>query len=257
MPSPFPGMNPYFEQADHWQDFHTEFLTVLRGHLEAQIGPDYIIQLEKHVYIHELPPEPRRLLGRPDLSLIRSGASAAGRANLGVLEAPAEVQLPAQDFEVERVPFLEIRDRRGRELVTVIELLSPSNKRPGDDRQQYLAKRREVIRSTAHLVEIDLLRGWEPMPAEDRPEGDYSVLVSRAERRPAAEFWPIKLRDRLPAIPIPLRPTDPDRRVDLQEVIHRAYDEAGYRKFIYDGPPEPPLTAEDAEWAAQFLPRPV
>jgi hypothetical protein len=61
MPSPFPGMNPYFEQADHWQDF-TEFLTVMRRHLVTQIGPDYIILLEKHVYIHELPPEPRRLL---------------------------------------------------------------------------------------------------------------------------------------------------------------------------------------------------
>ena len=158
--------------------------------------------------------------------------------NLGVLEAPAEVQLPALD--VERVAFLEVRDRRGRELVTVIELLSPSNKRPGDDRSQYLAKRREILRSTAHLVEIDLLRGWTPMPAEDRPEGDYSVLVSRAERRPAAEFWPIRLRDRLPVIPIPLRPTDPDGQIDLQDVLHQAYDGPGYEKFIYDGSPEPP-----------------
>jgi hypothetical protein len=81
-----------------------------------------------------------------------------------------------------------------------------------------------IILDTDHLVEIDLLRGWEPMPAEDRPEGDYSVLVSRAERRPAAQFWPIRLRDRLPVIPIPLRPADQDARVDLQEVLHLAYD---------------------------------
>ena len=255
MPSPFPGMNPYFEQADHWQDFHSEFLMALRRQLDPRLGPDYIVQLEKHVYIHDLPPEPRRLLGRPDISAIRTGTTTADRANLGVLEAPAEVLLPAQD--VERVAYLEIRDRWDRELVTVIELLSPSNKRPGEDRLQYLAKRRELLRSTAHLVEIDLLRGWAPMPAEDRPEGDYSALVSRVERRPAAEFWPIRLRDRLPMIPIPLRASDPDGRVDLQEVLHRAHDGPGYERFIYAGAPEPPLSTGDAEWAEAFIPRPI
>jgi hypothetical protein len=255
MPSPFPGMNPYLEQADNWADFHTEFLTGLRHQLDPWIGPDYIVQLEKHVYIHELPPEPRRLLGRPEVSVVRSGTSTAGAPNLGVLEAPVEIQLP--ELDVERVAFLEIRDRHGRELVTVIELLSPSNKRPGDDRLQYLSKRREILRSTANLVEIDLLRGWPPMPAENRHEGDYAVMVSRAERRPTADFWPIRLRNRLPVIPIPLKPTDPDGQVDLQEVLHQAYDGGGYRKYIYDEPPEPPLTGADAEWAAQFVPRPA
>jgi hypothetical protein len=254
MPSPFPGMNPYFEQAAHWQDFHTEFLSALRRQLAPRIAPNYIVQLEEHVYIHDLPPEPRRSLGRADLSVTRAEATPVGQPALGLLAAPAEVQLPAQD--VERIPFLEIRDRRGRELVTVIELLSPSNKRSGEDREQYLAKRRELLRSPAHLVEIDLLRGWTPMPAEDRPDGDYSVLASRAERRPAASFWPIGLRDRLPVIPIPLRAPDEDGRVNLQEVLHRAYDGPGYEHFIYAGAPEPPLSAEDAEWARQFVPQP-
>jgi hypothetical protein len=254
MPSPFPGMNPYFEQADYWQDFHTEFLTVLRRLLDLQLGVDYIVQLDRHVYIHDLPPEPRRPLDRPDLSIVRSEAAAATSAGLGVLEAPAEVLIPMQD--VDRVAFLEVRDRQGRELVTVIELLSPSNKRPGDDRSQYLSKRRKVLRSTAHLVELDLLRGWHPMPPDDRPPGDYSVLISRAGRRPAAEYWPIRLRDRLPIIPIPLKPGDSDRRIDLREVVDQAHDEGGYWKYIYDGTPEPPLSAEDAEWSARLVPRP-
>jgi Protein of unknown function (DUF4058) len=106
--------------------------------------------------------------------------------------------------DVENVRFLEVRNSHGRDLVTVIELLSPSNKRAGDDREQYLAKRRELLRSPAHLVEIDLLRGWTPMPREGRPECDYSVMVSRAEKRRAADLWPIRLRDRMPMIPIPL-----------------------------------------------------
>src|SRR3954447_17542682 len=102
MPSPFPGMNPYFEQAAHWQDFHMEFLSALRRQLAPRIAPNYIVQLEEHVYIHDLPPEPRRPLGRSDLSVTRAKAATVGRPALGVLEAPAEVHLPAQD--VEQVP---------------------------------------------------------------------------------------------------------------------------------------------------------
>jgi hypothetical protein len=176
----------------------------------------------------------------------------AGATALGVVDAPAEVFIPDQD--IERIPFLEVRDRQDRELVTVIELLSPSNKRPGDDRKQYLAKRRELFRSPAHLVEIDLLRGWPPMPLNQRPACDYAVLVSRAERRPASQFWPIGLRDRLPNIPIPLRAPDGDARVDLQVVLQSTFDGTGYEYFIYDGSPEPPLAPEDEEWARQFLP---
>ena len=120
MPSPFPGMNPYFEQTDHWLDFHTEFLSAFRRLLAPQVGPKYIVQLEEHVYIHDLPPEPRQRLGTADLSLVEPGGGQPAETALGLLDAPAEVSLPEQD--VEKVPFLEIRDRQGRELVTVIEL---------------------------------------------------------------------------------------------------------------------------------------
>ena len=123
----FPGMNPYFEQAASWQDFHTEFLSACAGSW-PQVAPNYIVQLEEHVYIHDLPPEPRRSVGRADLSRDpgrgrepADKGSACSRARRG----------PPPDQDVEHVPYLEIRDRRGRELVTVIELLSPSNKRSG------------------------------------------------------------------------------------------------------------------------------
>jgi hypothetical protein len=252
MPSPFPGMNPYFEQAAYWLDFHTEFLSALRRLLAPQVAPKYIVQFEEHIYLHDLPPQPRRRVGSADLSLARSDGGKATSIGVALLEAPTEVWLPEQDLE--EVRYLEVRDRLGRELVTVIELLSPSNKRAGEDREQYLAKRRELLRSPVHLIEIDLLRGWTPMPEEGRPECDYSVLVSRAEKRRAADFWPIMLRDRLPVIPIPLRSPDGSVSVDLQEVLHRAYDGPGYEHFIYSGSPEPGLSPEDAIWARQFLP---
>jgi hypothetical protein len=250
MPSPFPGRNPYFGQSAHWLDFHTEFLTALRRLLAPQVGPKYIVQLEEHIYIHDLPPEPRQRLGRADLSLVQPGPGEPAQANLRLLIAPTEIRLPDQD--VEEVPYLEVRDRQGRELITVIELLSPASKCSVDNRGQYLAKRRELLRSSVHLVEIDLLRGWTPMPQEGRPECAYSVMVSRAENRPAADFWPIGLRNRLPVIPVPLRPPDAAAGVDLQESLHRAYDGPGYEHFIYSGYPEPPLAPDDAAWARQL-----
>jgi hypothetical protein len=133
-----------------------------------------------------------------------------------------------------------------------MELLSPSNKYAGPDREQYLAKARQLQRSWVHFVEIDLLRGGPRMPWLDMPACDYCVVVSRVERRPKAGFWPIRLRERLPEIPIPLRRGDTDARLDLQQVLHRIYDAAGYAYHIYSGPPEPPLSAEDAAWAQQF-----
>src|SRR5262249_11882003 len=169
-----------------------------------------------------------------------------------VLEAPVQVWLPTVD--VERSSLLEIRDRRNRQLITVIEVLSPSNKRPGPDREQYVAKREQVLHSSTHFVEIDLLRGYERMPMEPLPECDYCVMVSRVEHRLRAGLWPIRLRERLPAIPIPLRSQDKDLRLDLQEVLHRVYDAAGYENYIYDSTPEPALNPEDEAWARQFLP---
>ncbi|CAN5729828.1 hypothetical protein BH23PLA1_BH23PLA1_40570 [soil metagenome] len=254
MPSPFPGKNPYFEQAAHWPDFHAEFLSALRRELAPRIAPAYIIQLEEHLYVHEMPEEPRTFRGRADLGVTsRPGAALmADPVGVGLLEAPARIQLPMPD--VERVGYLEIRDRRGRERVAVIELLSPTNKRSGPDREQYLAKRRAILAGQAHLIEIDLLRGGPPLPPVDRPPGAYSVLLSRAERRPEADYWPIGLRDRLPALPIPLRAGEPDAAVDLQEVLHRAHDGPGYELFLYEGSPEPPLSAEEADWARPFVP---
>jgi hypothetical protein len=161
----------------------------------------------------------------------------------------------AKDIHVdESLTFIEIRDRRNRGLVTVIELLSLSNKRAGPDREQYLAKRGELLSSPVHLVEIDLLRCGEPMPSADRPACDDSVMVSRAEHRPRAGFWPVALRDRLPVVPIPVRASDPDARLDLQDALHRLYDAAGYQYYIYTGMPDLPLSPDGAAWAQPLVP---
>jgi hypothetical protein len=153
-----------------------------------------------------------------------------------------------------RLSFIEIRDRDGWQLVTVIELLSSANKYAGPDREQYLAKRMELLASPVHFVGIDLLRGGPRMPMQDLPECDYCVLVRRMETRLEAGLWPIRLREPLPVVPIPLRPPHPDAQLDLQQILHRIYDAAGYEDYIYRGQPHPQLNAGEAAWARQFVP---
>jgi hypothetical protein len=246
-------MNPYIEQDAFWRDFLLEFLPAIRGRLVGQVRPNYIVMLDEHIYVQEHPRVARRLVGRAEVSLEALPQPGDEEAvGFGILEPPVQVRIPVQ--EVRRVPFLEIRNRVGRELITVVELLSPANKRGGADREQYVAKREQLLKSAAHFVEIDLLRGGRPMPLERRPRCDYSVLVSRSEARPLVGFWPIRLRRRLPIIPIPLRSGDPDAHLDLQEILHQVYDATGYEDFIYAGRPDPPLSSRDAAWARTFVP---
>jgi hypothetical protein len=164
----------------------------------------------------------------------------------------AGLQGPA--VEVERHGSLEIQDRRNRHVVTFVTLLSPSTKALGANRDDYMAMRRQVFAGMTNLVEIDLSRGGTRPTPPKSPACDYTVFVSRYERRATVEFWPLSLRRPLPVVPIPLRPPDPDVHLELQAVLHRAYDAADYGKYIYSETPEPPLTPDDAAWARQFVP---
>ena len=247
MSSPFPGMNPYFEHEDAWHEFHEHFLIHTREALNALVAPAYIVRTDSHVYLHEAPDTARRFVGRPDLAVAQAQAPSPSRATAGALEAPSWATLSPVDIEV--------RDRRTRRVVTVIELLSPANKRAGRDRDQYEAKREELLNSNAHFIELDLLRGWPRMPFEGLAECDYYAAVSRVETRPRVEIWPVRLRDPLPVIPVPLRSPDPDARLDLQALLHTVYDAGGYANYIYEMDPEPPLASHDAEWARQLLGR--
>jgi hypothetical protein len=151
------------------------------------------------------------------------------------------VKLEENTYSSENLSSIEIRDVRSRRLITAIEWLSPTNKKNGSDRDQYLAKRATLMHQAANLVEIDLLRGGPRMPMENVPPSDYLVMVARPSEWPRAGVWPIQLRDPLPSIPIPLDESDPDAIVSLQALLHAIYDAAGYERFIYTSEPEPPL----------------
>ena len=252
MPSPFPGMNPFLERDVVWSDFHTEFCKAIKKALVPQVQPGFFVKFNEHLYVHDSPEERRRLVGYGDVSMTQRHHVPETNGGVAVLAAPVRVRM-TEAVEEERVPFLEIFDKEDQSLVTVIELLSPANKRKGTDRDQFLNKRRQLLNSPVHYVEIDLLRGGPRLPIKGIPKCDYYVLVSRAAERPDMGLWPMSLRKPLPIVPIPLPAPKKEVCLALQELLHQAYDEAGYANYIYSGPPTPRLRADDARWAKRFV----
>jgi hypothetical protein len=252
MPSPFPGMNPYLEQPGVWHDFHQAFITAIRNALTPQIRPEFIAKIDDHIYIHELSGDERKLLGRPDVAIVEGRGAIATAAHSTAVTAPAFGQVSVS-VDVVHESYIEILDRDTQEVITVIELLSPTNKTPGSDREQYLGKRKAILACNTHLVEIDLLRGGERMPVANLPECDYVVMVSRSYERPQVELWPLRLRDLLPLVPVPLRLGRADATIDLGQLFQEQFEAAGYGDYVYRGVPQPSLRAEDAKWAAEFV----
>jgi len=160
------------------------------------------------------------------------------------------------DEEVER--WLEIRDATGR-LITVLELLSPTNKLESADRERSLRKCRSFINGGANFVEIDLARqGASVFPQEirnvlQRAGACYGICVARTTRPGEREVYPIRLRERLPSIRVPLRPTDADVVLNLQPLIDQCHDRGRYHLLNYRLELHPPLAPEDAAWANQLL----
>lgn len=171
---------------------------------------------------------------------------------------PRYLALPVERVVYEEVTVphvsIEIRDVAQRRLVTAIEILSPTNKR-GEGRAEYLAKRRRLLLSSAHLMEIDLLRGGERVPMQQPlPAAHYFVLLSRAENRPLVDVWSLTLRDKLPTVPIPLLAGDADVPLALQAAFDATCDLMGCDLLInYRQPPEQPLSDEDVAWVETML----
>jgi hypothetical protein len=254
MEPPFPGMDPYLEAPSRWPDVHHRLITALCDQIQAQLGPQYTAIITPYVAFESIDIAPIRF-AVPDVGIIQGDGPASAGAVAAVLPAPltgtAAMEVPT------RYASLEIRTLDDETLVTAIELLSPVNKRPGiDGADAYERKRQEVFRSAAHLIEIDLLRGGRrPQLLTPLPETPYFIFLSRAERRPQIEIWPLALRDPIAPVPVPLRRPDPDIMLDVGRAIHQIYVNARYeRRIDYQAPPPaPPLTAEDAAWLDTHL----
>ncbi|HLJ12142.1 MAG TPA: DUF4058 family protein [Planctomycetaceae bacterium] len=273
MRSPFPGMDPYLEVTAIWPDFHDAFAGEIRNLLNQKLPAPFYARLEMRPEIGIVGEEAGGISIVPDVSVVESWRPGDQRTAAATLQEPRTEISKSIDVTVFREPlrhhFVEVRDA-GHKLVTLIEILSPSNKRRGVDRENYENKQREVLDSDVNLIEIDLLRTGERMLGDVnvaelvsrlQPAPDYLVLVSRASLRHGAglgyHVFPVAIRDALPCIPVPLRTGTDDVPLDLQYVFDRAYEGGPYRRGAvnYSLPPESALRDADVAWADELLRR--
>ena len=255
MELPFPGMDPYLEAPSLWPDVHHRLISTIGDQIQAKLTPGYRAVITPYAVFESIEIAPvRRVV--PDVAVVeREPLGRAGGAAAAVEAAP--LTLPAVMTVPVEYARIEIRTVRDQVLVTAIELLSPANKRPGlDGAHAYEQKRQEIFSSMAHLIEIDLLRaGTRPQVARPLPPAPYFIFLSRVERRPNIEIWPLALRAAIKLVPVPLRHPDPPVALDLGAAIHEAYRRARYDLEIdyREPPPAPDLPADDAAWLDAHL----
>jgi hypothetical protein len=247
-------MDPYLESPDLWPDVHNRLITIFCDDLIPLIAPHYVAELQTQIIIEEVNREDESLGVVHDVAIIQPmGFGGVVSAAASAPPAPIELHLPLR-FPI-RLNSVRIRRREDDRLATIIEMLSPFNKRPGPGRDEYVEKRSAFTARGINLVEVDLLRRWPRMPFElSAPVCDYLIMVADCSKGTRCDVWPIFLRQELPVIPIPLLPPDAPVPLDIALALRTAYSRARYDLRIdYAKPANPPLRAADAEWAAALL----
>lgn len=258
MNSPFPGMDPYLEK--HWRDIHASLIIYARDQLQGVLPAALCARVEERVFLESEGESLGNLY--PDVRVVEYRAEKQGTAeqgNVATLE-PLLIHVPLQEITETYIEILDAES--GNRVITVIEILSLTNKTTRTGRKQYREKQKQCKKAGVSLVEIDLLRAgrrvlsvppnWLPRAAQTL----YQVCVYRAWKADVAEVYPVPLENPLPSIRIPLRPQDQDVRLHLQELLAQAYRNGRYGNTLdYRVPLDPPLPAKEAKWAKGVIKR--
>lgn len=254
MPCPFPGMDPFLEVPPYWSDFSPRLLTSIGNCLLPLVLPKYEVRLEEYLVLeHEVLP-PHRV--KPDLVVSSDWRTESGPP-IQVLSLPQSantLEAAYPDFDPMTQRRLVLTHRLTGRVVTVLELLSPVNKAPGKDGiEAYESKREELLTTSCHLIELDLLRGGERLPIKGAmPTGEYFAYIGRSLRRPTCQIIGWHWQSVLPPIPFPLLPEDGETQIDLSAAFRAAYDPAFYdQRLPYETTLRPPLSEQELDWVRQ------
>jgi hypothetical protein len=251
-------MDPYLEA--HWRDVHARLIIYASDALQGQLPGGLRARVEERVLL-ETPQGFRDHPLFPDVRVVEFAQTRGLETHPGATVAVEEPIVVRAEGDPATESFIEIIDREsGNPVVTVLEFLSPSNKSPGPNREQYLRKQRDLVASDTNLVEIDLNRfgthtlaiPFAHLLPQDRTP--YMVCVRRVTRWGEAEIYPMPLWKRLPIFRIPLRPADADVLLDLQPLVDQCSRNGGYEGTLnYAVDPDPPLLGADQDWTEQWL----
>lgn len=256
-------MNPYLELPALWPEFHNRLIVAISDALTPHLRPNYYAAVAPRTYLDD--GEPDLLVGIPDALVlpatvnpttpVQAAVMVKGQSEIIATQIrPKQIRLPMPTEVKER--YLEVREVRTHAVVTVIEVLSPKNKRKGEGRSAYEKKRLRVLGSASNLIEIDLLRENPPMPMIGAEEvSDYRIVVSRAATRPVADLYGFRVREPVPNFVLPLKSEDAELDVNLQDILLEVYDRGSYDfRIDYRQPvPPPKLSEADQAWIDELL----
>lgn len=256
--NPFPGMNPYLEARQLWPEVHNKLISEIHYFLREALPPRYTVTMEERVIVEEsIGDVTQQRYAIPDLSVAGDAVATGATVNVEALPdaAAGAVTVLVPELRPVREWYIEIRTQSQQPSVTILEILSHSNKRKGRGRRDYVEKRQRILESATHLVEIDLLRGSNPMPVEGYDGAvPYRILVSHSRMRPQAALYPFGLQSCIPDFAIPLLGDDQAPIIELGEICDDIYLRGLYGRYAsYNNDPPGPLSDDDREWIDELL----
>jgi hypothetical protein len=245
--SPFPGMDPYLEQPSEWPSLHLNLLAAFLNVIAAALPDGFYVRVDQRVYMTSPGDEDRDAI-EPDVYVAKEAQAVYAPA----ITQPVLVDRPDLDPLIHD-RFLEIRDTRSRKVITIIELLSPFNKRSqAQGFQAFRRKRTRVMASACNWIEIDLLRaGLRPREVEGR--SDYYALLKRGDRLGPYEVWFFNLRQPMPTIAVPLIEPHADIPLDLQRIFEDVYTRTRYANSVDYTARLSDLPPQDQSWANEQI----
>ena len=256
MTSPFPGMDPYLE-GSLWSDFHRTLILTMRRLIVPQLPSQYFAVIESYVMEDKNPGEEIGIM-YPDLGVLEKRNDRVEEPSVvygkGTPITPPTISLPSLPSFHISIPTIEIRDIDDQGLISVIEVLSPVNKRnPG--LKSYQNKRLKLHKAGINLLEVDLLRrGQRVVENPNIPFSHYMAVLQRGYDK-TYDVWTMDIKDKLPVLPLPLKRRDKDIVIDLQLSLNMTFKENYNRNSINyrKTPPPPAFSKEDKKWIAEQL----
>lgn len=254
MPAMFPGMNPYLEHPDLWPEIHPQLISELARLLQKDVSERYSVLMRQRVY--RVSGEDSLVVGQLAHDIPKRSSETSSSSHSAQQPMPTYIAVPQTIKE----DYIEIVDCQIGRTVTIIEVLTPQKKRPGRGRESYEQRCEAIFGSDTHFVEIDLLRGWEPISAYAPSDIDYRVLVSRSDQRPKADLYAWQVNAPIPPLMLPLNCSQDDAdaqaycTVDLKRALDQACIKSACNSLIdYERAPIPPLPPEANQWLTALL----
>lgn len=238
-------MNPYLENPVFWAELHHRLITAIADAIEKNIPLQYHVAIEQRTYLSD----------DSDAISVFSKQLAPQHSSTTQLSTSEGITIMMPMPENVTESYLEIREIATGFVVTTIEIISPKNKKAGEGRKAYESKRKKVLASLSHLVEIDLLRSGKPMLILGEVAiSDYYIIVSRSDTRPKAKLYTFSVQQAIPSFQLPLQSEDIEPILDIQSLLNSIYNRARYHLRIdYNLEPVPPLKADNAAWCDTLL----